>query len=166
MGADGGASLTLSQSSHAGSEAAKPLSPHSSLLTQHLSLSANPLTPAAKRRSPSVLTPHAASLTLSQSSHAGSEAAKPLSPHSATHTVGRSLSQSSPRRRSLSVLSPHSQPVISHAGDKAPQSSILTQPHAIGRSESQSLVLAVRSFSPRRSHSQSSFSGLQSLQTQ
>ncbi|GAB4846340.1 hypothetical protein Ancab_025346, partial [Ancistrocladus abbreviatus] len=55
---------------------------------------------------------------------------------------GISLSQSSPRRRSLSVLSPHSQPVISHAGDEAPQSSVLTQPHAIGRSESQSLVLS------------------------
>ncbi|GAB4828942.1 hypothetical protein Ancab_018602 [Ancistrocladus abbreviatus] len=63
-------------------------------------------------------------------SHAGDEAPHPqssvLTPAISFSVLTQRLSAShlSRRRRSLSVLSPHSQPVISHAGDEAPQSSL------------------------------------------
>ncbi|GAB4837432.1 hypothetical protein Ancab_002298, partial [Ancistrocladus abbreviatus] len=95
------------------------------LATSHSSRSISHSQPVFSRRQrsgeaplSSLLTPHIASLTLSQSSHAGSEAAKPLSgsvltPHSSLHTQPHTHS----RQISFSVLTPATKPL-------SPQSSL------------------------------------------
>ncbi|GAB4860893.1 hypothetical protein Ancab_036054, partial [Ancistrocladus abbreviatus] len=86
----------------------------------------------------SLLTPHSSRSSISHSqsviSHVGDEAPQSLlltQPHTHSRQISFSVltqrllaSHLSRRRRSLSVLSPHCQPVIPHTGDEALRSSL------------------------------------------
>ncbi|GAB4859050.1 hypothetical protein Ancab_010515 [Ancistrocladus abbreviatus] len=118
------------------------------------------------------LTPHssrstaATSLTISQSSLTPATKPLTLSPQSSRRRShfqsSRSVSQpvishAGDEASQSSVLSPHSQPVISHAGDEAPQSSQALSPHS-------DLTLSPQPLSPRRPQLQSSQISLSGVQ--